>query len=278
MAEMLADDICDDDRRRVVNAGIRTVGTPRSRTCGRLADVGVTGHHVDRHRDPRGAPRPQSCRTRVSDQRARGVRRRGALHRRDRRRRPDRGAASCSTSTTSTPPSRNSMPATSPAKRPPTRTRGQSSRGPSPHSTGSETPRTTPDWVNVDHRRATRFAPDDLTALHPCHVGPHTGLHDLHRGCASAERPRSGRHPSGARDLTRGLRRRVADNSTSDGRRRPDQPLRDLSTRPTSTPRSQDSTAQPSDAAVGKRGKPGVRAHADVLHRPRLGRHGQGNG
>ena len=34
MAEMLADDMCHDDRRRVVNAGIRTVEMPRSRTCG----------------------------------------------------------------------------------------------------------------------------------------------------------------------------------------------------------------------------------------------------
>ena len=33
MAELLADDFSADDRRRVVNAGVRTVGMPRSPTC-----------------------------------------------------------------------------------------------------------------------------------------------------------------------------------------------------------------------------------------------------
>ena len=65
MAEILADDICDDDRRRVVNAGIRR---------GREAEIDEHAgsrrsrgheHHVGRHCDPRGAPR-RSCRIRFS--------------------------------------------------------------------------------------------------------------------------------------------------------------------------------------------------------------------
>ena len=42
MAEILADDISIDDRRRVVNAGSDTVGMSKSRTCGPIADIGAT--------------------------------------------------------------------------------------------------------------------------------------------------------------------------------------------------------------------------------------------
>ena len=35
-----------------------------------------------------------------------------------------------------------------------------------------EFPATTPDWVNIDHRRGTAFAPGDLIAILPCRVGP----------------------------------------------------------------------------------------------------------
>ncbi len=82
--------------------------------------------------------------------------------------------ASRSTSTTSTPPSRNSTPDTSPAKRPPTRTRGRSSRGPTPRFNRRELPATTPDWVNIDHRRVAAIAPGDLSRIHPCRVGRST--------------------------------------------------------------------------------------------------------
>ena len=113
-------------------------------------------------------------------------------------------------STTSTPPSPNSMPGTSPAKRPPTRTRGRSSREPTPRSTGANSPRrhrtgSTSTTASVAAIRGGR--PDRVP---PCRVGPHAGHQHLHRGRASADRPRSGRHPCGARDLARGLRRRVA--------------------------------------------------------------------
>ena len=51
--------------------------------------------------------------------------------------------------------------------------------------------------------------------VHPCHVGRHARRQHLHRGRASAEQPRGGRHPRVERDLTTGLRRRVAEYSTS---------------------------------------------------------------
>ena len=52
------------------------------------------------------------------------------------------------------------MPATSPAKRPPTRTHGLSWRAFAAFNR-RELPATTPDWVNIDHRRGIGFAPGD---------------------------------------------------------------------------------------------------------------------
>ena len=60
MAEILADDMCNDDRRRVVGAGVlhgRDADIAHMRA---IADVGVRNHNVDRHRDPRRTPRPES--------------------------------------------------------------------------------------------------------------------------------------------------------------------------------------------------------------------------
>ena len=86
------------------------------------------------------------------------------------------------------------MPGTSRARRPRTRTRGRSSRVPTPRSTGTNS-RDDADWVSIDHRRGSPFAPGDLNAYDPRLVGSHAGPHYLHRDRASAERPRSGRHP-----------------------------------------------------------------------------------
>ena len=91
-------------------------------------------------------------------------------------------------------------------------------------------------------------------------MGPRARPQRLHRGCASAEQPRSGRHPCAQWDLARGLRGRVAERSTSDGRRRPDQPLRAVRRgRPRRRAREVRRT-QPAGTAAGKRGKPGARA------------------
>ena len=136
MAEILADDI---SQRRSPSGGER-----RHPSRSRRRDRGHAGHRrprgherdVDRHCDPRGAPRPQSCPLLGRDQGPEAFHTEVSTSSRST---PTTGSrrASCSTSTTSTPPSRNSTPATSPAKQPPTRTRGQSSRGLSPHSIGT---------------------------------------------------------------------------------------------------------------------------------------------
>ena len=59
-----------------------------------------------------------------------------------------------------------------------------------------ELPATTPDWVSVDHRRAIAFAPGDLIAYLRATLEPLPDISDLHRGGASAERPRCGGHSS----------------------------------------------------------------------------------
>ncbi len=93
----------------------------------------------------RARPRPEAFGAELLDHRRESTPTTGSL------------AASRSTPTTSTPPSRNSTPGTSPAKRPPTRTRGRSSRGPMPQLNRHEVPESTPDWVNIDHRRAIAY-------------------------------------------------------------------------------------------------------------------------
>ena len=73
-----------------------------------------------------------------------------------------------------------------------------------------ELPATTPDWIYIDHRRGIR-AGRRIPYLRAV-VGPRAGPQHLHRGRASADRPRCGRHLRGVRDLGRGLRRRVAND------------------------------------------------------------------
>ena len=127
LAEMLADDICTDDRRRVVNAGIRRGRDAEIADMRATADVGI--HECD----DRPPLRPVGSASPSSHDRFSGrepaVRARSTSSARvieidaD-----DRIVAtqSRSTSTTSTLPSRSSTLVTSPAKRPRTRTRGRS--------------------------------------------------------------------------------------------------------------------------------------------------------
>ena len=127
LAKVLADDIVTDDRRRVANAGIRHGRDADIANMQATADAGFTymasvviaarGEHLI------------LARTRVSG----GDRGSGEfiadmlgvveINSTIRSRR-----SSCSSSTTSTPPSPSSTRDTSPAKRPPMRARGRSSR------------------------------------------------------------------------------------------------------------------------------------------------------
>ena len=76
-------------------------------------------------------------------------------------------------------------------------------------STGTSSRATTPDWVNIDRRRGKRSRRRRLIArirYAPCGISRRTSIYieAVHR----ADRPRSGRHPRGAWDFARGLRRR----------------------------------------------------------------------
>ena len=226
MAELLADDFYSDDRRRVVGAGVQHGRDAEIANMRTIADLWITNmtSTVIATRGERLA----LMRTHFSgrDQRARSIPHRGARRRRDRRRRADRRAASHSTSTTSTPPS-TELDARYLAGEAAAHAHTWSViAGAYAAFNRHELPATTPDWVNVDHRRAIAFAPGDMTAYTPRQwdLTPRPQL--LHRGCASAEQPRCGRHPRVAWDLARGLRRRVARDLPLDGRRRPDQSLR----------------------------------------------------
>ncbi len=73
-----------------------------------------------------------------------------------------------------------------------------------------ELPATTPEWVNIDHRRVATIAAGDADRIHPCRVGPRpdSSIHieAVHRlsnlGAVF--------HLGGAWDLARGLGSRVA--------------------------------------------------------------------
>ena len=82
---------------------------------------------------------------------------------------------------------------------PPTRTRGRSSRGLTTRSTDTKYPAT--DWVTIDHRRLITADASDRSALHPRSLEHHARPQHPHRGGASAQQSRSGRHPRTAWDL-----------------------------------------------------------------------------
>ena len=131
--------------------------------------------------------------------------------------------SSCSTSTTSMPPSRSLMLDTLPAKRPSTRARGRSSDANTPRSTGTNSPQRS---RYVDHRRGTPFEVQQPDRGHPRHLGPHARPHHPHRGGASAQQFRGGRNSYGERDLPRRFLRRVANDRTLECRGRPSRALR----------------------------------------------------
>ena len=139
MAEILADDICNDDRRRVVNAGVLHGRDAIVAQMRQPPDVGATNitsfviaTRGDRLALSRVRSRQRPASRRIPQPRystsSKSTPTSGSWH------------ASRSTPTTSKQPSKSSTPDTSPAKRPPTPTRGQPSRGPTPRSTGAKFP------------------------------------------------------------------------------------------------------------------------------------------
>ena len=119
-----------------------------------------------------------------------------------------------------------------------------------------ELPPTTPDWVNIDHRRGASFAPGELPAYFRAgwnsRLTSATYIEAVHRlnnlGAVVTH--------AATWDLARGFRRRVARDRRLDGRRRLGQPLRSIRR---GGPRRRDRevrSAQPAGTAAGKRGKP----------------------
>ena len=83
MAEMMADTISIDDRRSVVNAGLRRGRDVEIANMQAFAEVGGDERHVRCHCDPRRATRPESQPLHGSRPTARSIPHRGALHHRD---------------------------------------------------------------------------------------------------------------------------------------------------------------------------------------------------
>ena len=179
MAGMLADDIYSEDRRRVVNAELRQGRDALIENLRAATELGVTNAISDVDCDPCGAPRPHPFP--ILAQRRANPARSSSISSCSRDRRPTSGSRPLlrSTSTTSMPRSRSSTPDTSPAKPPPTRTRGRSSRPPYAAMRPARDRATTPDWVNIDRRRlavetgdlaayirAMWDATDDVSVLH----------------------------------------------------------------------------------------------------------------
>ena len=184
-----------DDRRRVVNAGVRRGRTAEIANLRGLAEVGAK--IVDRPCHPRASALSSSAFSRLRTGRefdpagstsSKSTPTTGSRH------------TSRSIPTTSMPRSRSSTPVISPAKRADTPTRGLSSSRKYAAFNRHELPPTTPDCVSIDHHRAT-FAPGELTANLRAVWNQTPDDQVPPRGCASAERHRSGRNPRGAWNL-----------------------------------------------------------------------------
>ena len=126
-----------------------------------------------------------------------------------------------------------------------------------PRLTGTNFLRLTPDCGQYRPPAGAAFAPGDLSHTSSAAWDLSHRHQHLHRGCAPAERPRSGRHPC----RHRGLRTKASTPSggrsiVMHGRRRSDQPLRDLRRgRPRRRARAV-RRAKPAGTAAGERGKP----------------------
>ena len=125
MATILADNFSNDDRRRLVGAGVthgRDAQMATMRTIAEIFSTNVTTNVT--------AIRGRTLVTRTSyllgsRRRTRRISCRVVRHRRDQRSTRRSRRSSCSISTTLRPPSPSSTPDTSPAKRPPTRAHGR---------------------------------------------------------------------------------------------------------------------------------------------------------
>ena len=200
---MMAHDISTDDRRRVVNAGVRHGRDALIANLRATAEVGVESMTTDvvATRGERLALSRVRCRPRPA---ARGVHDEVLMHRRDRRRQADSGRRRvrrrrhrrCLGRTRRPVPRRRSgrvhtnMVGHHPSHRgiQPTRT------PPGDAEPGGHRPSP---WSVIRARRTVRVS--------PFHMGFHPRGDPSHRSSARAEQPRSRRYPRGPCDLTDGF-------------------------------------------------------------------------
>ena len=128
---------------------------------------------------------------------------------------------------------------------PPMPARGRSSCRPTPLCTLGELPAVSQSYVNIDHRMLRETIDAVLGSPTSVSPGGRARLQRLHRGSAPTERPRSGVHRRDAWDLTRGLRRRVANDSAWIRSKAGCSTTPKDSTSPTSTLRSRGSMNSP---------------------------------
>ncbi len=200
----------------------------------------------------------------AGDPQTRGVPHGVARRRRDRHRRSDRGGRRVRRRRHRRAPSRSSTLDTSPARQPSTRTRGQSSRRPTPRSTGANCPRRRRTCSTIDHRvTASRRATRPRYIRATWDVTPDIRIHieTVHR---LSDRGAVVTHAShGTSQEGFDAEWRIVDLVTS--RRRGDQPRRAVRRgRPRRRARAV-RRAQSSGAAAGERGKPSGRSLRRVL-------------
>ena len=203
MAEMLSDGFSIEDRRRVVNTG---------NLQGRDAELGVHAYAVvgSEHVTStviatRGtAPRTKSLSIFGPRPTARRVPHRDARGRRDRCRRADGGGRRVRR--------RRHRRCHRRARRPVPRGGSGRSRAHVVGHAGSyaainrnEMPLTTPDWVNIDHRRETAFGPGDLIAYIRAVRDQDQDIKIYIEAVHRLTERRSSRHLCGAWDLARGI-------------------------------------------------------------------------
>ena len=227
MTQILADIFSYDDRRRVVGSGVRhgrDAHIADMRASADLWTADVTPAVI--------ATRGERLvlahlRFPGRDQAARGICHRCAQHRRDQRRRADRGLRlirprrfrrRLRRTRCQVPRRRGSTISGRMVRHRCRLRRAQPVRGPAV-GTGLREHRS-PVTGDVRGGGSGRKPPRCL--------GSHSGTQGLYRGCASAQRPGSSRHPCRAWNHARRLRRRVARDPLFDARRRHGQPLRDL--------------------------------------------------
>ena len=152
MAEILADDVSMDDRRHVVNAGVRHGRDAEIASQRAAADVGVTNYYVRPSSRPVGSASPSvvTFLGRVTSWSE--AFRTSAMRRRDQRRQPDRGTRRVRL--------RRRRRRLRGARRPIPRWRSGRPRahvvghrcGPTPRSTGANSSRRQRTSVDIDHR------------------------------------------------------------------------------------------------------------------------------